>query len=75
MYTATIQVSDPGRVVEKAFVAEDHAIKGKAQYRVTHKGRATVFEIQAQDSIALRTVQNSITKMLTVIEKMKGHHV
>lgn len=69
MLNATISVDDRAKVIGKCFAAEDRDIKGKASYAVkSQKGRA-VFEIKAEDSVALRTVLNSITKMLTVIEK------
>ena len=69
MYKATISVDDRKGLIKKSFAPEDKDIKGKASYKV--KGhRKIIFEITAIDSIALRTVLNSITKMLTVIEKV-----
>ncbi len=71
MLDATISVSDEKGLLLKCFAAEDRDIRGKASYTVkSQKGKA-VFEITAEDSVALRTVLNSITKMLTVIEKAK----
>ncbi len=69
MCEATISVDGRKGLVLKCFASEDRAIKGKASYVVkSQKGKA-VFEMKAEDSVALRTVLNSITKMLTVIEK------
>jgi len=68
MYKATISVDDKKGIIKKGFASEDKDIKGKASYNVKGSKRV-VFEIKAVDSIALRTVLNSITKMLTVIEK------
>ena len=71
MYKATISVEDPKGTIKKCFAPEDKEIKGKASYKLTGE-RNIVFEIAAQDSTGLRTVLNSITKMLTVVEKMKN---
>ncbi len=69
MMDATISVNDEKGLLLKCFAAEDRQIKGRASYTIkSQKGKA-IFEINAEDSIALRTVLNSITKMLTVIEK------
>lgn len=69
MLEATISVGDSKGLVTKCFAAEDKEIRGRASYTIkSEKGKA-VFEIKAEDSVALRTVLNSITKMLTVIEK------
>jgi tRNA threonylcarbamoyladenosine modification (KEOPS) complex Pcc1 subunit len=70
MYKAIISVDDSKGVIRKAFASEDRDIKGKASYEVKEGGGKIVFEITARDSTALRTVLNSITKMLTVIEKV-----
>jgi len=70
MYRATISVDDKSGLIRKCFDPEDKNIKGKASYKVGGKGK-TEFIIKAEDSIALRTVLNSITKMLTVIEKTR----
>ncbi|MBI2664268.1 hypothetical protein HYX10_02900 [Candidatus Woesearchaeota archaeon] len=71
MYRATIAVHDVSGIIRKCFAAEDKDIKGRAHY--TLRGNENlVFEISAADSSGLRTVLNSITKMLTVIEKTKG---
>ena len=70
MYSATISARDSKGIIEKCFASEDKAIKDKAKYTVTKHGNKVLFEIHANDSIGLRTVLNSITKMLTVIEKM-----
>lgn len=71
MYRATISVDDKKQVIKKCFIPEDKDIKGKASYKVRGKNKV-IFEITAQNSVVLRTVLNSITKMLTVIEKMKN---
>ncbi len=69
MYEATVSVDGRKGLVLKCFASEDRAIKGKASYVVKSQEGKAIFEVKAEDSIALRTVLNSITKMLTVIEK------
>ncbi len=71
MLDATISVDDEKGLLLKCFAAEDRDIKGKASYTVKSRKGKSVFEITAEDSVALRTLLNSITKMLTVIEKAK----
>jgi len=70
MYSACIQAEDP-ELIFKVFAPEDRSIQGRAQYEIKKKKGKAVFEIKAKDSVALRTMLNSITKMLTVIEKTK----
>jgi len=72
MYRATISVDDKTGIIKKCFAPEDKDIKGKASYKVKGNKEA-VFEITAQDSVGLRTVLNSITKMLSVIETSAFH--
>lgn len=72
MYRATVLCEDKDRNIERCFGAEDRKIKGKAEYSVGRQGKNVVFRIRADDSVALRTAMNSITKMLTVIEKTHG---
>jgi len=68
MYSATITSDNPALVI-KCFSCEDKSIQGRAEYKLVKKGGKAVFEINAADSTALRTMLNSITKLLTVIEK------
>ncbi|MBI2136903.1 hypothetical protein HYU12_00075 [Candidatus Woesearchaeota archaeon] len=71
MLKASIVADDRGGFIRNCFASEDREIKGKAKYEVVKSGSKVVFEVSAVDSVALRTVLNSITKMLTVIEKME----
>jgi tRNA threonylcarbamoyladenosine modification (KEOPS) complex Pcc1 subunit len=68
MYSASITSDHPDLVI-KCFSCEDKSIQGRASYSISKKGGKAVFEIKADDSTALRTALNSITKLLTVIEK------
>ena len=71
MYNATVTCEDGDGSIRKCFRAEDRKIKGKAEYSVVKQGKNAVFRMSADDSVALRTVMNSITKMLTIIEKTR----
>ena len=71
MYSARITADNP-ELVTKCFAQEEKNILGRATYSITKKGGKAVFDIKAKDSTALRTALNSITKILTVIEKTKG---
>ena len=70
MYHSTILKNDPKGIIVRSFIPEDKNIKNRASYTVKSVEGKAVFNITAHDTIALRTVLNSITKMLTVIEKM-----
>ena len=69
-YDATIRVKGDGNLIQKVFASEDTAIKEKAVYKLKKTPEGVIFAVQAEDSIGLRTVLNSITKVLTVIEKV-----
>ena len=69
-YDATISVKGNANLVQKVFASEDTAIKEKAVYKLKKTQEGIVFAVQAQDSVGLRTALNSITKVLTVIEKV-----
>lgn len=69
-FKALIKVKGNGNLIQKVFAAEDKSIKGKANYRLTKTASGVAFSVEAEDSVALRTVLNSITKILTVIEKI-----
>ena len=68
-YKASINVARDGALIEKVFASEDKSIKGKTSYRLKKTAGGVAFSIEAKDSTALRTILNSITKILTVIEK------
>lgn len=73
-YAAAITVKGDAKLIKKVFEAEDRQIKDKASYSIKKtKGSedSTVFAVEAEDSTGLRTALNSITKILTVIEKVK----
>ena len=70
-YAAAITVKGDAELVQKVFAAEDKQIKDKASYKIKKTDSGITFAVEAEDSIGLRTVLNSITKVLTVIEKVK----
>lgn len=45
--------------------------KGRARFSLKKGKGYVLFEIKAEDSVALRATLNSITKLLTVYEKIK----
>ena len=55
----------------RGFKPEDKKIGERAHYSISKKGKDILFKIEAQDAVALRAAFNSVTKMLSVAEKMK----
>ncbi len=70
-YNAVINVAGDAELIQRVFAAEDTQIKDNASYRIKKAKNSLVFTVKAGDSIGLRTTLNSITKVLTVIEKVK----
>jgi tRNA threonylcarbamoyladenosine modification (KEOPS) complex Pcc1 subunit len=67
-YNARISVNGDSELITKVFAAEDKQIK-EASFKIEKARNSVHFDLQAEDSVALRTALNSITKVLTVIEK------
>jgi len=44
----------------------------RSNFKITKNKDCVLFEIEAEDSVALRATLNSVTKLLTVYEKLKG---
>ena len=70
-YKSLISVKGDSELISKVFASEDREIKDKASYKIKRSRDGVTFIVEAKDSIGLRTALNSITKVLTVIEKMK----
>ena len=70
-YKSLISVKGDSELISKVFASEDREIKDKASYKIKRSRDGVTFIVEAEDSIGLRTALNSITKILTVIEKMK----
>ncbi|HLD05029.1 MAG TPA: KEOPS complex subunit Pcc1 [Candidatus Nanoarchaeia archaeon] len=68
MYTAQIQVHTQTDL-KKVFEPEEKNINQRAQYHLTKDQDHYTFHIEAQDATALKTVINSIAKVLSVNEK------
>ena len=68
-YEAVIKVKDDAEVVYKAFMSEQGDF-GRSSWTVEKKDDGVEFRVRAQDSVALRATLNSITKLLTVNEKV-----
>lgn len=69
-YSALLKVyGDSGKIAE-CFEPELNK-KNRAGIKLTKKENFVLFEIDAKDSVALRATLNSITKLLTVYEKIE----
>ncbi|NQU98000.1 hypothetical protein HQ533_00895 [Candidatus Woesearchaeota archaeon] len=71
-YSAKISVEGDAKNISKLFEPETKEFLNKrAFYKLQKKGNKLEFKITAEDSTALRAILNSITKNLTVYEKVK----
>ena len=68
-YEATIKVTQDPDIVYDCFSAEKKPKGDRADYTIRKEKDAVIFEIKANDSVALRATLSYIDKMLTVIEK------
>ena len=72
MLTAKLFVDYDAEILEKIFSMEEKEFSNeRASYKVVLKDNCLEFDVQAKDSVALRSVLNTITKILTVYEKTK----
>ncbi|MAG39335.1 hypothetical protein CMO90_04590 [Candidatus Woesearchaeota archaeon] len=70
-YSAIILVEGDSKII-KLFESEEKKFNNKrAFYKLNKKNGLIEFNIQAEDSTALRAMLNSITKNLIVYEKIK----
>ena len=70
-YEAIVRVKGDSEVMYKAFLVE----KGKfarSSFDIKKKDDVVEFVIEAEDPTALRATLNSITKLLSVYEKVTG---
>lgn len=70
VYEAVIRVHKEPDLIVKCFEPEQKSIKERSQYTIKKNKNSVEFKIKARDAVALKTVLNSITKMLEVIEKV-----
>ncbi len=69
---ATISVAGDEELICAAFLPEKKGLKAERAHYTVRKGKGmVVFEVSAEDSVAFRAAVNAITKMLSVIEKVK----
>jgi tRNA threonylcarbamoyladenosine modification (KEOPS) complex Pcc1 subunit len=72
MIKATITIDDNTADVKKIFAAEEKSFQNnRSKYKVVKKNKKLMFEITAKDTAALRAVLNSITKNITVYQKVR----
>lgn len=70
MLHAKITLDDPQGNIEKLFSFEDKRLaNGRAEYSVKKNGKLLEINVRADDSVALRSVLTSITRLLTIDEK------
>jgi len=69
--SAAIKVYGDPKEISACFEPE-LADKKRSNFKIIKKENYVLFDIDAEDSVALRATFNSITKLLTVYEKIKG---
>ncbi len=73
IYSAKIRVYKNPAIIYKCFISESKNLKtGRSSYTIKKRKDHVEFDIKANDSVALRATINSITKLLTVYEKIEG---
>jgi tRNA threonylcarbamoyladenosine modification (KEOPS) complex Pcc1 subunit len=72
IYSAKIRVCKNPAIIYKCFISESKSLKtDRSNYTIKKYKDYVEFDIKAKDSIALRATLNSITKLLTVYEKIE----
>ena len=69
-YETEIKVYGDVEKIAKVFKPEINK-KDRAEFKIKKQKDHVLFEISAKDSVALRATLNSITKLLTVYEKIE----
>ncbi len=73
IYSARIRVYKNPDIIYKCFCSESKSLKtDRSDYTIKKYKDYIEFNIKAKDSVALRATLNSITKLLTVYEKIGG---
>lgn len=58
--------------LQKLFAPEDKELSNsRAKYEINNENLDLIFEVEAQDAVALRATLTSITKTLDIYEKTK----
>ena len=68
MYLSKIIITKDIDAIEKLFIPEDRKLN-RAEYTITKEKNQLIFNITANDAVALKTAFNTITKVLMVWEK------
>lgn len=72
MLKAAITIEDNVDEIERLFSFEDKELSnGRAHYDLHRAGKNLQINILANDSVALRSILTSITRVLTINEKTK----
>jgi tRNA threonylcarbamoyladenosine modification (KEOPS) complex Pcc1 subunit len=70
MLKAKITIEDSEGHLEKLFSFEDKKLSNeRAEYNISRIGETIEIDVTANDSVALRSVLTSITRVLTIDEK------
>lgn len=72
MYKCSIITSGNSERIIKVFGPENKEMKDRANYELKKTKTGVEFKVTAKDSVALRAMLNSITKLLEVIEKAEN---
>ena len=73
IYSAKIRVYKNPAIIYKCFISESKTLKtDRSNYNIKKYKDYVEFDIKAKDSVALRATLNSITKLLSVYEKIGG---
>jgi len=66
-----IKVFGDPKIIYECFQVEQKE-QDRSKFEIKKEKDGVLFLVEAKDSIALRATLNSITKLLTVYEKIKG---
>lgn len=70
MYTSSLVIDTDIDSLEKLLSVEDRDL-GRSKFSFTKNNNKLYIEMAAQDAVALKTVMNTISKVLIVWEKSK----
>ena len=71
MYSSTIVITHDVDALDKLFASEDNDL-GRSSFKITKETDKLTINIMAEDAVALKTVMNTIAKILIVWEKTKA---
>lgn len=70
MYRSTTKCFKDKDLLYQAFKPEEHKDK-RSELKVTQEKDHTNITIKAKDAVALRAISNSVTRLLSIYEKIK----